>query len=118
MTDGPDTIPSPPPSSWLPEAVRGRVASAVVVALLGTGGCGAVLTGASQVVSAIRTSDAATTKRLDRIEGKLDRSLERLATAEAAANAARAEAVRLDSNVDGLRAELASYRTEIRRAGR
>lgn len=44
----------------------------VLAALLGTGGCGAIVTAAAQVAGAIRAGDAAVAQRLETIEGKLD----------------------------------------------
>lgn len=106
--DNLETIPAPP--SWLPPASRKRVGNWLVIAALGTGGIGAALTGLSQIVTAIRVSDASMGSRLDRIEGKLDAWRDELAQAKASSDTAARDVERLDSNVRALREIIASYK--------
>ena len=72
-------------SRWPPPRSVAKAAAVVVAAVLGTGGCGAVLAGAAQMMAA---STATVTKRLDAIEAKLDTWRAEQAQAEAKATAA------------------------------
>ena len=113
MIDTSDTIPAPP--SWVPSRLARQWASVVLVAVLGTSGCGGIVAGVAQLVAAFNAGNARVTEQLTRVEGKLDRYSDEVAEVKAAQGTAAHRVEALESNVAGVENRVANVERVVER---
>lgn len=109
------TAPPPPVPQREPWLQRSKLATGLIVAFLGTGGCAGILTGTAAVLGALKPDMGPVVERLDRHERKLDEIREDQLSdkAQISQNKQKIDAL-LDDKEREHKSEVDSYRKQLR----